>query len=439
MAHGFHVASLRVPGNAVARFSRFVAIVRARRATGAEYDAAVDTAASIAAPLATIARPSQVAARSPWLRGPIWDGFWMQSALWLAPVALWLAWGHADAAKSPLDLLYFALTALFWIGHRLSSSYLAYCTEAYRPLLRTQPIRFVVLPLQIAAVCFALFLPADDALPWPRQERLIGLAIVDYAFVTYHFAAQHFGALSIYRSRAGRGACRRTRCMDRLFALTAGGLLVLVADLLAGAAAYQSEWIGRGDLPGLLVSSGDEIRLLATLLLLAMTASMLVLEMRSAPASLPRMLYIVGLALMVGIALQPRSLFLFLAIWTSQHWILAVGLTSQTVSREPAPAHGGLRRALHCINAKPWAIVMLLVAISVLLLPVFEVEAAGQGDAYYSDRIFGELAFALRTSTWVPALLALGFASGFVHYLLDRSVYRFSNADVRAAASGLLR
>jgi hypothetical protein len=142
---------------------------------------------------------------------------------------------------------------------------------------------------------------------------------------------------------------------------------------------------------------------------------------------------------MVGIALQPRSLFLFLAIWTSQHWILAVGLTSQTVSREPAPAHGGLRRALHCINAKPWAIVMLLVAISVLLLPVFEVEAAGQGDAYYGDRIFGELAFALRTSTWVPALLALGFASGFVHYLLDRSVYRFSNADVRAAANGLLR
>jgi hypothetical protein len=45
----------------------------------------------------------------------------------------------------------------------------------------------------------------------------------------------------------------------------------------------------------------------------------------------------------------------------------------------------------------------------------------------------------LRTSSWVPALVALGFASGFIHYLLDRSVYRFSNAEVRAAASGLLR
>jgi len=32
----------------------------------------------------------------------------------------------------------------------------------------------------------------------------------------------------------------------------------------------------------------------------------------------------------------------------------------------------------------------------------------------------------LRNSVWVSALLALGFASEFAHYLLDRAVYRFS-------------
>jgi hypothetical protein len=62
-------------------------------------------------------------------------------------------------------VLYFGLTALFWIGHRLCSTYLAYCTEAYRPLLRTQLIRFVVLPLLVTVTCFALFLPTDSALP----------------------------------------------------------------------------------------------------------------------------------------------------------------------------------------------------------------------------------------------------------------------------------
>jgi hypothetical protein len=88
---------------------------------------------------------------SPWVRGPVWEGFWMLSALSLAPIVLWLAHGYSNPKSSPLDLLYFGLTALFWIGHRLSSTYLAYCTEAYRPLLRAQPIRFVVLPILVTA------------------------------------------------------------------------------------------------------------------------------------------------------------------------------------------------------------------------------------------------------------------------------------------------
>src|SRR3989442_6617200 len=107
---------------------------------------------------------------SPWVRGPVWDGFWILSALWLAPIVLWLAHGYSNPESSPLDLLYFGLTALFWIGHRLSSTYLAYCTEAYRPLLREQPIRFVILPLLWTAGCFDLFLLADSAFPWHPDE-----------------------------------------------------------------------------------------------------------------------------------------------------------------------------------------------------------------------------------------------------------------------------
>ena len=89
----------------------------------------------------------------------------MLSAIWLAPLAFWLSRGYSHPEESPLDLLYFGLTALFWIGHRFSSTYLAYCTESYRPLLRSQPIQFVVLPLLITAGCLAVFLPSDDALP----------------------------------------------------------------------------------------------------------------------------------------------------------------------------------------------------------------------------------------------------------------------------------
>jgi TonB family protein len=76
--------------------------------------------------------------------------------------------------------------------------------------------------------------------------------------------------------------------------------------------------------------------------------------------------------------------------------------------------------------------------LSLVFLPIFEVEANRGIDTYYGDRIFGSLAMQLRTSTWLPALLALGFATGFIHYLLDRSVYRMSDPRVRAAASGLI-
>jgi hypothetical protein len=83
-------------------------------------------------------------------------------------------------------------------------------------------------------------------------------------------------------------------------------------------------------------------------------------------------------------------------------------------------------------------VVPLSSTLSVLLLPLFEVEANRQSGTYYGDRIFGALATGLRTSSWVPGLVALGFATGFIHYLLDRSVFRMSDPQVRQAARGLL-
>ena len=91
------------------------------------------------------------------------------------------------------------------------------------------------------------------------------------------------------------------------------------------------------------------------------------------------------------------------------------------------------------MNRRPWALLLVLGLLSVLLLPVMEVEAIGPGGTYYGDRIFGALAVQLRESDWVPALLAIGFATGFLHYWLDRAVYRLSDPGVRLAARGLLQ
>ena len=215
-----------------------------------------------------------------------------------------------------------------------------------------------------------------------------------------------------------------------------GGALIFLADLLAGAVAYPDLWINRWLIPAWVAANQGAIREVAMLVLFVATAFMLIAEARAPRRSLPRVLYILGLAAMVAIALQPRSLFLFIAIWTAQHWILAMGLASQAPSGEPAPASGTVRRGFHALNVRPWAVLLVLGAASVLLLPLFEVEAnLGLNRAtFYGDRIFGAAAEGLRTSFWVPGLLAIAFASGFVHYLLDRNVFRMS--DPQGACRG---
>src|SRR2546430_11062483 len=72
--------------------------------------------------IATVDKWRPRSTSSQWVRGPVWDGFWMLSALWLAPIVFWLSHGYSDPESSPLDSFYFGLTALFWIGHRLCST-----------------------------------------------------------------------------------------------------------------------------------------------------------------------------------------------------------------------------------------------------------------------------------------------------------------------------
>jgi hypothetical protein len=76
--------------------------------------------------------PVRMPRRSPWVRGPGWDGFWMLSALWLAPAVVWLSRGYADREERALDLLSFGLTALFWIGHRRTRVGRAACVRTRR-------------------------------------------------------------------------------------------------------------------------------------------------------------------------------------------------------------------------------------------------------------------------------------------------------------------
>ena len=373
-----------------------------------------------------------------WIKSPAWDLVWILNALWLAPLVLLLARGHDDVRASPVDGLFFALTVPLWFGHRISSAWLAYATPAYRPLLAKQRLRFVVAPLAIATACFTVLLVPESVLPMPLTERVICLAVLDYLLVSYHFAAQHFGLLSLYRVRAGRASETATRRLDRWFALVVGGGFVVVAEALAGSIVYQDRWVDP-----LLGVVGAELfaRTLSNggiLLVVVLTALMLRVELRSQRPSLPRVAYVVGVSAMVLFAFLARDPFLFIVLWSVQHWSAAMGLASLAASGGAQQPATRWQRLLVPINRRGWAVLLVLAVASTLLLPVFEVEAVAD-EFVYADRIFGDAAWWLRSSPFVPALLALGFASGFIHYLLDRAAFRFSSPDVRQAARGLLQ
>jgi hypothetical protein len=373
-----------------------------------------------------------------WIKSPAWDLVWVLNTLWLAPLVLLLGWGHDNVRASAVDQLFFVLAVPLWFGHRVSSAWLAYATPAYRGLLATQRLRFVVAPLAIAVACFATLLAPESLLPIPVTERVVWLAILDYLLVSYHFAAQHFGLLSLYRSRAGRSSDPTTRRLDRWFALVVGGGFVVLANALAGSIAFQDRWIDPllGD--GVSDAFARMLRDGSVVVVVTMTALVLHFELRSQRPSLPRVAYVLGVSTIVLFGFLARDPFLFIVLWSVQHWSAAMGLTSLAASRGIQTAGARWQRLLAPINRRGWAVLLVLAVLSMFLLPLLEVEAVG--DEYtYADRIFGEAALWLRSSPYVPALLALGFATSFIHYVLDRAAFRFSSPDVRQAARGLLQ
>ena len=372
-----------------------------------------------------------------WIKSPAWDLVFVLNMLWLAPLVLVLGSGHDEGRGSPVDWLFFALAVPLWFGHRVSSAWLAYATPAYRPLLASQRLRFVVAPLVIIAVCFAVLLAPETVLPMPLTERVLCLAALDYLLVSHHFAAQHYGLLSLYRERAGRPPDANARRLDRWFALVVGGGFVVLANALAGSIAFQDRWID--PLFGESVSGtfARSLRDGSIVVVVVVTALVLRVELRSRRLSLPRVAYVLGVSstVLIGFLGHP---FLFLVLWSVQHWSAAMGLASLAASGGAQSPGVHWQRLLAPINRRGWAVLLVLAVVSTLLLPLLEVEAVAD-DYAFADRIFGEAAWWLRSSPFVPALLALGFATSFIHYVLDRAAFRFSSPDVRQAGRGLLK
>ncbi len=351
----------------------------------------------------------------------------MLSGLWLTPLLALLSLGHERAEDGSALDVYVVITAGFWIGHRLSSSLLAWGTAAYRPVLRTQRTRLVWIPVAIVAVVFSIVMPDDDHLPWTRAERTLALASVDATLIIWHFAAQHFGVLSLYRLRAHRVGPSLRRA-DRVMALGVGGVVVLLAELLAGTTFLQQHGL-LDHMETTIMAWGPVLRWAGAGTVVVVTVVVVVIDLRHG-WSWPRCLALLNVAVMALVALAAQP-FVFLVVWTAQHWLAAVGLSTMVavdVNHEQRPCF---------VIRRPWRL-PLLVTLSVLLFPVMEIEAVGEAERLSAllpgvTALMGSLVATLSSSSLAPLLVALGFASAFVHYHLDRAVFRLSDPAVRRA------
>jgi len=368
----------------------------------------------------------------------MWDVAFMLSALWLTPLVWSLSEGDGLADDSAALVVYVVLTAGFWIGHRLSSSYLAWCTLAYRPVLRSQRTRFVWVPLAIVVVVFAILMPGDDAVPWSRAQRVLLLASVDAVLIVWHFAAQHFGILSLYRLRTNAPGTAPKRA-DRAFALGVGGVVIIVAELLAGTVFLQDRWLSAAT-GAWLATWHEPLQWLLSCVIVGATVAIVVVDRRAGP-SVARMLAFLNLATMALLAVWAEP-FVFLVVWTSQHWLASVGLTTvvaavDDASDEPPPSRW--YRGWRTISGS--RLLPFLIVVSVLLFPLMEFEAVGEAERlsallpWLASTMAGLLS---SSSLALPVLVATGFATAFVHYHLDRAVFRFSDPEVRRAARGAL-
>ena len=255
----------------------------------------------------------------------------------------------------------------------------------------------------------------------------------------HHFAAQHYGMLRLFQHRANPSTAHSTHLHDRLFCWGTVFILVLIAELLHGASFLQQKQI----LPAMPYDWGNEIipiiLRLGTLLVLGITAIMI----RNAllqNSGFPRILYILGLGIMVTGAFQLQPIE-FLMLWTLQHWMTALGLAVQMggndIKKSKSVKNRKFKNSSFSENHNHWIVLLFLCSISVILTPFFEIEAVSSS-ARYSELIYPSLMDLLENSSWITILVGVGLASGFLHYFMDRAVYRLSDAETRMRAKNLL-
>ncbi len=373
------------------------------------------------------------ARQSPWLRSAAWDGFWMLSGLWLLlPI---LGFSGTPAA---LKIMLIGATALLWLSHRFATTYNAFCMPAYRKLLHDQRGRFVILPAVIVILTFTFVFAPEFTPQLNMWNRVQVLATIFFLYNSYHFGIQHYGVLSIYRIRAGQGHSGWLKRYEKFFAVAVGTIVVALAQIGHGAEVVVDSFIYNAVPRETFLSMFGVLQKVAPPVVLGLAGGCYVGEFKNEPVSLPKVLYVTGLALQGIFAyfLEPIS---FLMLWGVQHWLVSVALGAHMAENDASEVPTGSRwYAIWArFNKGFWPTVFILVLASVVLTPFFEL-AVHPYKVGWAPSILSTFGSLLENTFATRFFIALNFVSVYVHFVMDRAVFRFSDPEVRNVSVPLL-
>ncbi len=377
---------------------------------------------------------NQMAQRqNPWLRSGAWDVFWMLSGLWLLlPIA------GFSGAPTALKVMLIGATALLWLSHRFATTYNAFCMPAYRQLLGEQRDRFVILPAVIIIATFAFVFSPESVMRLNLWGRVQILATIFFLYNSYHFGIQHYGVLSIYRIRAGQGHSGWLKRYEKFFAIAVGTIVVALAQMCHGAEVVADSLVYNVVPREVFSVVFGVLQKVAPLLVLGLAGIFYAGEFRNTPVSIPKVLYVGGLALQGILAyfLEPIS---FLILWGVQHWLVSVALGAHMADNDASevPAGSWWYGMWARFNKGFWPTVFILVLASIVLTPFFEL-AVHPYKVGWAPGVLSTFGSMLGNSWATKLFIALNFISVYIHFVMDRAVFRFSDPAVRKISVPLL-
>ena len=358
----------------------------------------------------------------PWIRGPLWDSFWVLSSLPIGLALLfltgpWYDWPNVRHYQhSVLLLLFFSLTVLLETGHALSPIVLAWSHTGFRQIMLERKDKYILLPTVIFTSSVLIggltSLGLADYRPGPHHMFQITswrnpfpmMVWVYMVWNAYHFGMQNFGVLSIYRNKRegiaqhSRGNSQSPRDdvksghrleQDAKLKVMAWGqrridkTFCLIMTCVPMAIAFPIGFFHKADLrdPSVALS-------------LIATSGMLFREMKTG-LCVPRLVFILtdGLALAV-IWWQP---IIGITVYSLNHWLVAIGLSSHVYS-----------------GRWHWAF-----ALAMLLF-------GAVGFFWLIPTPNGTL---LRV---IPIVVSARLGLGFAHFLYDRWLWKMTDPRVRA-------